>query len=306
MYSRAGLVGIVLALLIAFTVAAPIPTTNTTPPRASLSHRTPLSHSITSKPQAAFAINHPHAHNHVVPSASVADGVDERELVYLVRRKSIFTKIRDAFRKAGHAIKKGFQKVGHAIKKGFQKAGHAIKKGFQKAGHAIKKGFQKVGHAIKHVAQKIGHGIKVAAKKVGHFIKTTGAKIAKVGLKIISTVQKVASKVVSFIPGVGKVLSKVMDGASAATNAISNRIHVKIGGKLGKAMKGMDKARKIVGYIPRELPEDFEERDLGDFDFEEFDARDAYEWDSLMDARADYDEWLYERGWDDWEDPYMY
>jgi hypothetical protein len=154
------------------------------------------------------------------------------------------------------------------------------------------------------VAQKIGHGIKVAAQKVGHFIKTTGAKIIKVGLKIVSTIQKVAAKVVGFIPGVGKVLGKVLEGASAATNAISNKIHVKIGGKLGKAMAGMDKARKIVGYIPRELPEDYQERDLGELD--EFDARDGYEWDSAMGARADYEEWLYERGWDDWEDSYMY
>jgi hypothetical protein len=69
-------------------------------------------------------------------------------------------------------------------------------------------------------------------------------------------VQKVASKVAQFIPVVGRPISKVLDGASHITNAASNAIHAKIGGKLGKAMRGMDKTRKIAGYIPRELPED--------------------------------------------------
>jgi len=302
MYSRAGLVGLVLALLIAFTAAAPIPNANTTPPRTSLSHRTPPSHSLVTTSQASFDITTAHI---LTPAPTVDhDSVDTRELVYLVRRRSIFTKIRDAFRHIGHKIKEGFQKFGHAIKHVAQKIGNGIKHVAQKIGRGIKKVAQKIGRGIKKVAQKIGHGIKVAAQKVGHFIKTTGAKIVKVGLKIISTVQKVASKIVGFIPGVGKVLGKVLEGASAATNAISDKIHVKIGGKLGKAMEGFDKARKIVGYIPRELPEDYQERDLGEF--EEFDARDAYESDSLLDARTDYEEWLYERGWDDWEDSYMY
>jgi hypothetical protein len=112
-------------------------------------------------------------------------------------------------------------------------------------------------------------------------------------------VQKVASKVAQFIPVVGKPISKALDGASAITNAASNAIHVKIGGKLGKAMRGMDKTRKIAGYIPRELTEDalgLEEREL-----EELDAR--YDYDGDIYAREVYDgEVLFARDWDAWEE----
>jgi hypothetical protein len=115
-----------------------------------------------------------------------------------------------------------------------------------------------------------------AAKKVGHFIKTTGAVVAKFGLKIISTAQKIASKVVSFIPGVGKVIGKAMEGASAATNAISNRIHVKLPGRLQKGMNTMNKIQKISGYVPRDLSE------------------------HNLDSREDFYD-LEEREWEDWE-----
>jgi len=142
---------------------------------------------------------------------------DEVEMVVLARRKSIAAKIRAAFHHAGNAIK-----------------------------HA----FHKVGEGIKHAAEKVGQGIKHAAQKVGHFIKTTGAKIAKVGLKIIATAQKIASKVVGFIPGVGKPLARLMDGESKGLNKLSDAIHAHIGGKLGQAMHRMDKAQKVVGYIP--------------------------------------------------------
>ncbi|KAF9481090.1 hypothetical protein BDN70DRAFT_931204 [Pholiota conissans] len=143
-------------------------------------------------------------------------------------------------------------------------------------------------NAIKKVAQKIGHAFKSAAKKVGHFVKTTGAKIAKVGLKAWSTAQRVASKAAQFIPVVGKPLSKILDGASAATNAASNAIHAKMGGKLGKAMNGMNKARKIAGYVPRELPEDaLEERELEELDarYDYVASREVYDDDSMFYAR---------------------
>ncbi|KAF5324328.1 hypothetical protein D9619_011089 [Psilocybe cf. subviscida] len=139
------------------------------------------------------------------------------ETVILVRRMSVGAKIRAAFHKFG-------QKVKHA--------------------------FQKAGHAIKHAFQKVGHAIKTAAQKVGHFIKTTGAKIAKVALKIVATVGKVVSKVVGFLPGVGKVVGKAIEGASEGLNKASDAIHAHIGGKLGKAMHNMDKAQHIVGKIP--------------------------------------------------------
>lgn len=114
----------------------------------------------------------------------------------------------------------------------------------------IRDAFHKLGHKIKHAFQKVGHAIKHAAQKVGHFLKTTGAKIAKVALKIVATVGKVAAKVVGFIPGVGKAVGKAMEGASEGLNKASDAIHAHIGGKLGKAMHRMDKAQKIVGYIP--------------------------------------------------------
>ncbi|KAF5324280.1 hypothetical protein D9619_011215 [Psilocybe cf. subviscida] len=176
----------------------------------------------------------PHHQKPTHPSGLTAR--EEVEMVVLVRRKSIAAKIRAAFHKVGHAIK-----------------------------HA----FQKVGQGIKHVAQKVGQGIKHAAQKVGHFIKTTGAKIAKVGLKIVATVQKVAAKVVGWLPGIGKPLGKIMEGESEGLNKASDAIHAHIGGKLGQAMHRMDKAQKVVGYIPRSVIPDgseFEEREYDDFE----------------------------------------
>jgi len=103
---------------------------------------------------------------------------------------------------------------------------------------------------IRHAFHKVGEGISHAVHAVGHFIKTTGAKIAKVGLKIVATVQKVAAKVVGWLPGIGKPLGKIMEGESEGLNKASDAIHAHIGGKLGQAMHRMDKAQKIVGYIP--------------------------------------------------------
>jgi hypothetical protein len=89
-------------------------------------------------------------------------------------------------------------------------------------------------------------------------------KIAKVGLKMVSTVTKMASKFVKYIPGVGTTLGQAMNRAGSAADSASDHIHAHIGGKLGRAMAGMDKAEKIAGYIPRELSADAQlpERDL--------------------------------------------
>ncbi|KDR66908.1 hypothetical protein GALMADRAFT_258798 [Galerina marginata CBS 339.88] len=133
--------------------------------------------------------------------------------VHILHRRSIFSKIKKAFKKLGHKIKKGFQKVGKGIKKGFQKIG----KGLKKAGGAIKKGF----------------------KKVGKFIKKTAGKIAKVALKIGAAVASVAAKVVKFIPGVGTAASLALKGVAMGANAASNKIHANIG-KFGKFTKGLD------------------------------------------------------------------
>jgi len=127
---------------------------------------------------------------------------DDSDVHMLYRRRSIFTKIRDGFRKLGRAMKKGF---------------HKVKEGFQKAGRAIKKGFQ----------------------KVGTFIKKTAAKVAKFGLKIVAAVASVAAKVVKFIPGVGTGISMALKGVAIGTNAASNKIHANLG-KLDKVTKGLD------------------------------------------------------------------
>jgi len=203
----------------------------------------------------------------------------EPEFQTLVRR-SIFTKIKDAFQKAGSAIKSGFQKMGNGIKSGFQKmasgiknvaqkvgsgiknvaqkvgngiksvaqkVGSGIKSVAQKVGSGIKSVAQKVGNGIKNVAQKVGNGVKTAVKVVGNGLKTAGkwvkengAKIAKAGLKIISTVGSVVGRVASFIPGVGKVVSKGLKYASAGLDKASDAIHANLGG-FGKAMNVMDK-----------------------------------------------------------------
>jgi len=203
--------------------------------------------------------------------------------------QSLGHKIKSGFQKAGSAIKKGFQKVGGAIKKGFQKAGGAIKKGFQKvkqgfqkAGSAIKKGFQKAGHAIKKVAVKVGNGIKHAAKKVWHFVKTTGAKVAKFGLKVVQSVGEVVGHVASFIPGIGKPIQQAIHGVTKVAGVISDHIHVKLGAKLEKGMKIMNKADQIMDYIPRRREfleeEGFQQRDIGEaYHFEERDDIDALE-----------------------------
>ena len=91
----------------------------------------------------------------------------------------------------------------------------------------------------------------LAAQKVGRFIKTTGAKIVKFGLKVVQAVGTVVGKVLEVIPGVGKPLERAVAGVSKVAGVISDHIHVKLGRKLEKGMNVMNKATKIMGYIPR-------------------------------------------------------
>jgi hypothetical protein len=203
--------------------------------------------------------------------------------VELVRRTSIGEKIKHAFQSFGRKVKEGFQKAGSAIKKGFQKFGSVVKSGFQKAGSAIKSGFQKAGTAIKSGFQKVkqgfqkaGSAIKSGFQKVGKWVKTTGAKIAKFGLKVVESVGEVVGKVVGFIPGIGKPLDRAIEGVTKIAGVISDHIHVKLPANLEKGMKVMDKADKIMGYIPRrrEFSEEeaFQQRDIGEtYHFEERD-----------------------------------
>ena len=103
----------------------------------------------------------------------------------------------------------------------------------------------------------------LAAKKVGTFIKHTAAKVAKFGLKVISTVTKAVGKVVSFIPGVGKPIGQALEGVSKVTGLVSDKIHAKLSPGLQKAVNGMNKADKIMGFVPRR-------RDLSEAEVEAF------------------------------------
>ena len=107
-------------------------------------------------------------------------------------------------------------------------------------------------------------------------MKTTGAKIAKFGLKVVQSVDEVAGKVVGFIPGIGKPLGKVIEAEGKVAGMISDHIHVKLPGNLQKGMNIMNKADKIMDYIPRrrEFSEEeaFQQRDISEaYHFEERD-----------------------------------
>ncbi|KAF9473953.1 hypothetical protein BDN70DRAFT_937040 [Pholiota conissans] len=253
MYSRAGLVSFIFALLIALAAnAAPIPNNDIylTSPAGSetfISHLAILPTHPHQSPPTAFDVDQIRGGNNIfIPTTVVdADSAIHRRGVDDLERRNIFDKIRNAFRKVGNAIK-----------------------------HVVKK----AGKSIKRVAQKVFSGVKKIARKTKQFIKDNGAKIAKIGLKGIAAATKVGSKFVGYIPGVGKVLSKGMARASKAADFAANRIHANMDGKLGQAMDGMDKAEHYIGYIPREV---FEEESLLERAFEEFyddfDARDPYE-----------------------------
>ena len=80
---------------------------------------------------------------------------------------------------------------------------------------------------------------------------------------------QVAAKVVGFIPEIGTGVGKVLSGVSKAAGVISDKIHANLGSKLEKGMNVMNKAQKVMGFIPtrRELSldEDFNllGRDVG-------------------------------------------
>ena len=134
----------------------------------------------------------------------------------------------------------------------------------------------------------------LAAKKVGTFIKHTAAKVAKFGLKVISTVTKAVGKVVSFIPGVGKPIGQALEGVSKVTGLVSDKIHAKLSPGLQKAVNGMNKADKIMGFVPRRRDlseaEAFQQRDISEayHDVPQLEHReesylDVEEWDSYDD-----------------------
>ena len=89
---------------------------------------------------------------------------------------------------------------------------------------------------------------------------------------------EVVGKVVGFIPGIGKPLDRAIEGVTKVAGVISDHIHVKLSPKLEKGMKVMDKADKIMGYIPRRR--EFSEEDA----FQQRDISEAYQFEERDDA----------------------
>ncbi|KAF9479867.1 hypothetical protein BDN70DRAFT_920941 [Pholiota conissans] len=212
----AGLLSVIVVYFTSLLYAAPLPFSQSSHSLASTPGKDILRHSSSHVP---FASTTPGREEAIIKikkesSAFAEDEMFSRDIVELVRRKSVIAKIKQGFKKMAHGIKRAAQKIGRGIKTGSDSL------------------------------------FGLAAKKVGHFMKTTGAKIVKVGLKIMATAGKIAAKVANFIPGIGKAVSKGIEAVSTVRDKISNAIHVNIGGKLGKAMHRMDKAQKVVGYIP--------------------------------------------------------
>lgn len=90
--------------------------------------------------------------------------------------------------------------------------------------------------------------ITLVAGKVWNVAK----KAVKFGGEIYRTGVRLAAKAVQWLPGVGKPLSKVMDGASEAIHQVTKRIKVKLPDKMEKGMrvlgginKGLDIASKV-------------------------------------------------------------
>lgn len=106
------------------------------------------------------------------------------------------------------------------------------------------------------------HNSNLHVIKVGTFAKNNKG-LAKFGLKALSSLTEIGSKAVGFIPGIGKPLSKAMEVVSTVENVGSKKIHANFGshGKLEKGMNIMNKADKMMKYIPirRDLSEEEEE-----------------------------------------------
>jgi hypothetical protein len=100
-------------------------------------------------------------------------------------------------------------------------------------------------------------------------VKTTGAKVAKFGLKVYQSVGTVVGKAAGFIPAIGKPIGKAIEGVSKVAGVVSDRIHAKLSNKLQKGMNVMNKANKVMGFIPRrrdlsEEEEAFQQRDISE------------------------------------------
>lgn len=90
----------------------------------------------------------------------------------------------------------------------------------------------------------------VVAKQARTFIKHA-AGATKFGLQVTATVTEAAGKVAGFFPGFGKIAGKGLEGVSKGANMISNKIPAHLSGKMEAGMEFMNKADKIMRYIPR-------------------------------------------------------
>ena len=133
----------------------------------------------------------------------------------------------------------------------------------------------------------------LAATKVGTFVKKEGAAVAKFGLKVAQSVGEVVGHVASFIPAIGKPIQQAIHGATEIAGFASDHIKAKLSSKLEKGMKVMNKADKIMGYMPREFSEEdaFLQRDIGEAYFEERDIDDSI----ALENREEYYFEVYER-----------
>ncbi|KAF8910461.1 hypothetical protein CPB84DRAFT_1763744 [Gymnopilus junonius] len=176
----------------------------------------------------------------------------------ILHRRSIWTKIKDAFSHAFSKVKEGFQKFGHIVKSGFQKAGSAIKHGFQKFGgmvkhgfEKVKQGFQKAGGAIKHGFQKFGGMVKKGFQKAGSAIKHGLEKVKQgfqtAGRTIKHGFQKFGGMVKTGFQKAGKVLKKGFQKVGNWIKDTGAKV-AKFGLKVYSAVTSV--ASKVVKFIP--------------------------------------------------------
>lgn len=79
--------------------------------------------------------------------------------------------------------------------------------------------------------------------------------VEKVALKSVATAAEASSKLVGLVPGLGilgKPLGFAMNIGGKELNKVSNNIHAKTPQSVNDAMKKMNKAQKILSFIPRE------------------------------------------------------
>ncbi|KAF8886073.1 hypothetical protein CPB84DRAFT_1850216 [Gymnopilus junonius] len=116
--------------------------------------------------------------------------------------------------------------------------------------------FSKLKHAVKRAANKIKKGVKKVGKgfqKAAHYLKENGAKIGKFGLKILAATASAAGRLTKFIPGVGTAVSMALKGVAMGANIASDKIHVHLGGALGKIAGGLNYVISPMGAASKKL-----------------------------------------------------